>query len=1370
ESALAEEADKARAAEHVGQLRTARAGLEQQIAVLDGALADMDYRTPPAVALTATRDSLDAAYRSIDTALQEQAPRAPLATLLMNSAPIQPTEAPAPAPQVAAVQPMEAPAPTIDIGKARPELQRSYAELDEYVQGLDAQLEQVDPNSAEAGRIRGQRDAYTLQRQDVLATIAAETNQAPRRATPPPAPAAPPRETREATLEGVLQGIETAVAGLDGQLEALPQSAPQRPALLAWRQGLLSGFDNIVEEIQRRRQEDTKPRAQLVMQRQEVPPLDSYMNWVEQGVLPAFGESPLARQVLPGILAGLAFRFGAETADQIVDGALDELEAEGLGPDAAALLDKLFGAVAAATRAEEGAEAGRLADLAHVRFLAEAIRQPELGRAPGSAAKPTPADEAATASLQASLDGLVNRLFEEVGSALRRDVRDLPKTLDHLSGLLELAALPLKERPQLEPLFNEIRRNLDRALAAPPDEAVAVENSARQQITALRRALVALPAGQSPEKAGALAERLAGLLADSYKLLGRALERRAETADDPEQAASLRRQGAAIGFAEARARLQTGQIVEAWKMLNEARGGDADVENARAAAIIDAVALLEGGYGLLSIDDQRALGTLETLRGARDAALRRLAETASDPAIAAAAAQRLAQQLEGAGRADEAARVIGQALSRSPDDPVLNGERLRLQLAAAGENAAREAANLLGQVPEQARLEAALLALGGLGAKGQGPALEALAAALAGADWVAPENRPAVELQVQLARVDLLSGQTPGAERDAALGQAAARAKALLDGLPASTTEAQARYREAVATSLAELQQQLDGVEGWREAIASGNPPEGGFAVVARQAMAAGHIEIAAEALVKLMQAQDGAARGDLVAAVRATTLLLERMRARLEDPNLNEQQRASGQRFLERVSSAALETIGQRLEGWPQSHGTLWQMTYAARQKQSSETADRMERTVDDTQRDFRILVRLQTQIRLAAASPNERGGILNGAVNDLNRQITEQERRIRDEFNPLGKAVESGQTRERLQAALGRLNALRVLRDGVRDYQLDTTGRTEQFVGIDSVFRTAREWALRDVEMGLNGFSRGTATNDSAARTGNARARYIYYTDTIRFFEMLQEKDPKQWTEGLLAADEMAYLERRRVEVIFEDRELTPQQQETRLREHLGHEAATFERWGKDVHPFLLPELSGIGQGDLDRARQIYTRIDANRQSFLEAELDRAKQSGDAQAGFRALVELRERSLKGEIDAFVNYLNLEWYRAGPARAYNLWIGMEGTQEALEWTTAEAGRLHGALIRASYNLPGALSEDDKILLRRHGYIEGDGAGRYTIPDYARLVPTTAGSEFTALTQQGPLATVDNLLNAQRLAELTATVVLPGGVAGKFGK
>ncbi|HLB79419.1 MAG TPA: hypothetical protein VJJ77_02860, partial [Dongiaceae bacterium] len=43
ESALAEEADKARAAEHVGQLRTARAGLEQQIAVLDGALADMDY-------------------------------------------------------------------------------------------------------------------------------------------------------------------------------------------------------------------------------------------------------------------------------------------------------------------------------------------------------------------------------------------------------------------------------------------------------------------------------------------------------------------------------------------------------------------------------------------------------------------------------------------------------------------------------------------------------------------------------------------------------------------------------------------------------------------------------------------------------------------------------------------------------------------------------------------------------------------------------------------------------------------------------------------------------------------------------------------------------------------------------------------------------------------------------------------------------------------------------------------------------------------------------------------------------------------------------------------------------------------------------
>ncbi|HLB79843.1 MAG TPA: hypothetical protein VJJ77_05015, partial [Dongiaceae bacterium] len=193
-------------------------------------------------------------------------------------------------------------------------------------------------------------------------------------------------------------------------------------------------------------------------------------------------------------------------------------------------------------------------------------------------------------------------------------------------------------------------------------------------------------------------------------------------------------------------------------------------------------------------------------------------------------------------------------------------------------------------------------------------------------------------------------------------------------------------------------------------------------------------------------------------------------------------------------------------------------------------------------------------------------------------------------------------------------------------------------------------------------------------------------------------------------------------------------------------------------------------VGQGDLDRARQIYTRIDANRQSFLEAELDRAKASGDAQAGFRALVELRERSLKGEIDAFVNYLNLEWYKAGPARAYNLWIGMEGTQESLEWTTAEAGRLHSALIRASYNLPGALSEGDQVLLRRHGYVEGDGAGRYTIPDHARLVPTTVGSEFTAVTQRGPLATVDKLLNAQHLAELTATVALPGGIAGRFGR
>ena len=56
------------------------------------------------------------------------------------------------------------------------------------------------------------------------------------------------------------------------------------------------------------------------------------------------------------------------------------------------------------------------------------------------------------------------------------------------------------------------------------------------------------------------------------------------------------------------------------------------------------------------------------------------------------------------------------------------------------------------------------------------------------------------------------------------------------------------------------------------------------------------------------------------------------------------------------------------------------------------------------------------------------------------------------------------------------------------------------------------------------------------------------------------------------------------------------------------------------------------------------------------------------------------------------------------------------------------------------------------------------------MPEHVRITPTTAGSEFASITQEGALGTVDRVLNAQHAAELVATVAIPGGIAGRLGR
>ncbi len=198
------------------------------------------------------------------------------------------------------------------------------------------------------------------------------------------------------------------------------------------------------------------------------------------------------------------------------------------------------------------------------------------------------------------------------------------------------------------------------------------------------------------------------------------------------------------------------------------------------------------------------------------------------------------------------------------------------------------------------------------------------------------------------------------------------------------------------------------------------------------------------------------------------------------------------------------------------------------------------------------------------------------------------------------------------------------------------------------------------------------------------------------------------------------------------------------------------------------LTQQVSGFGDANRARAAHLDSVIDTTLGRRDAETFDIAVRENDPQQAFAAAVRLRERALAGETDRFVRYLQRDWSEAGPARAYNLWIGMEETQASLEFTVAQSQRLHFALIRASYRPAGQLSEADRSLLARNDFIEDNGD--YAIPDHFRLTPTTVASAFADVTDTGRLAAVDRVLNAEQAGLLLATVALPGGAAGYLGE
>src|SRR5690606_31843408 len=124
------------AKERTKQLKSAAAALEKNINSIDERLTEIDGWTPEAAALTATRNAREAAYVSIDNALNEVAPKAP-----------------EPMPQEIELQPQTggskpvAAAPVTVSPEVKAALTQNRDVLAEQVRGLDQQIVAVGAQS-----------------------------------------------------------------------------------------------------------------------------------------------------------------------------------------------------------------------------------------------------------------------------------------------------------------------------------------------------------------------------------------------------------------------------------------------------------------------------------------------------------------------------------------------------------------------------------------------------------------------------------------------------------------------------------------------------------------------------------------------------------------------------------------------------------------------------------------------------------------------------------------------------------------------------------------------------------------------------------------------------------------------------------------------------------------------------------------------------------------------------------------------------------------------------------------------------------------------------------------------------------------------
>ena len=753
-------------------------------------------------------------------------------------------------------------------------------------------------------------------------------------------------------------------------------------------------------------------------------------------------------------------------------------------------------------------------------------------------------------------------------------------------------------------------------------------------------------------------------------------------------------------------------------------------------------------------------------------------------------------------------------MGKLPDDPLLSGVKMALQVGTLGISPSDERfATLLKKLPPGGAAGALTVALSQLSRQGAGDGLEKLAAVIPTIPGLADKERAALNIQVDLARIELLQRGPRTVATDATLRKLFVQARDRV-----MQADLGPDIKAALLANLGQVDASLTKAEQWQRTIASGGPPPEGFIELARDALAAGRLDIASSALLRQISDLSASADSDqLLRGFAQITNIVMLVQARLAVPGTTEQSKEPAKAFLDSVMKGLLPKLDDliKLQGNQIAHSAANLAQMLERAKAGTITTEVLGRAKDTNARlvdRLRHLERMRLELSIANLPADQQANEALRQRQEFDRAVENKENELRNAFSGERDAVTTGEKHEQLARMLGELDALRAKRDAYTDYGLDKNPSHVQ----DRTTVRSRDVAIDRIELDLNGFNRDNnynrwrhdnIWNDQVVKK-SARADRNRAEAQTKYVGRSERSDA--WRDLLIAENKIDYLERRRTQLALEDNGLSEEQRRLNLQERWRYEAEGFNAWGQN---YILSDLGGFATADFAHARARYAQIEQTRHAWAVVDLETAAKNNDAQSFFRALVTLREQQLAGQIQAYSDYIGDadflkfkgEFFTRGPLKGIRIGLYSASTGMTLEQASREAALLQPALIRASYHPVGQLQEADRQLLERHGYIQGgkyvipreEGPlqqaliraaeqtveklreadrkllqdngyikdGRYVNPSDALSGVTLAGTEFAT---QGKIAQkIDEAVNLRNGAILAATVVLPGAAAGR---